>query len=104
MQRLLREAPAKHDICSASLPIALERIARDRSAEEQQIVEMRQLALRAGAADVVDAGRGCPSNFGNRIRIERRRETRRRAGLFWRDHHSAPSVGVSIVDVKVIEP
>jgi hypothetical protein len=29
-----------------------------RGAEEQQIVEMRQLALRAAAADVIDAGGG----------------------------------------------
>ena len=45
------------DVGAALLAIAFERIAADRGAEKQQIVEMRQLALGAEAADVVDAGR-----------------------------------------------
>ena len=52
------------------LAIALQRIARHRGAEEQQIVEMRQLALGAAAADIVDAGRrraaGSPTAYADR--------------------------------------
>ena len=53
------------DVGRAFLAIAFERIAADRGAEEQQIVEMRQLALGAAAADVVDAGRRGAADFGD---------------------------------------
>ena len=59
------------------LAIAFERIARDRRAQKQQIVEMRQLALRAATADVIDAGRGGAPDFGQRIIVEGRRKARR---------------------------
>ncbi len=48
---------------AALLAIAFERIAANRRAEKQQVVEMRNLALRAAAANVVDAGRGGAPDF-----------------------------------------
>ena len=45
LDRLLREAGAEPDIGAAFLAIAFERIAADRGAEKQQIVEMRQRRL-----------------------------------------------------------
>ena len=72
LDRLLRVARAEHDVGAAALAVAFERIARDRRAEEQEVVEMRQLPLRAGAADVVDAGgRGAP-DFRQRVVVEGR--------------------------------
>src|SRR5688572_18419257 len=53
----LRVACAKRHICAAALAITFERIAADRSAEEQQVVEMWQLALGTKPADVIDTGR-----------------------------------------------
>ena len=50
--------------------------------EKKQIVEMRQLALRPEAADVVDAGRGSAVDFGDGVLVERRRGTRRGRGAF----------------------
>ena len=70
---------AERHVGAAALAIAFERIAADRGAEEQQVVEMRQLALRAEAADVVDAGRGGAMDLGDGVRIECRRGARRRA-------------------------
>ena len=59
LDRLCGEARAEHGLRRALLAIALERIARQRCAEEQQVVEVRQLALGAEAADLVQArGRG----------------------------------------------
>ena len=55
------------DVGAALLAIAFQRIARHRGAEKQQIVEMRQLALGAAAADIIDAGRRGAADFGQRI-------------------------------------
>ena len=55
MDRLLGEAGPEPDIGGAFLAIALEGIARDRGAEKKQVVEGRQLALRAEAADLIEA-------------------------------------------------
>ena len=44
LERLLREARPEHDVRVAALAVALERIARHARAEEQQVVEVRQLA------------------------------------------------------------
>ena len=55
MDRLLGEAGAEPDVGGAFLAIALEGIAGDRGAEEEQIVEGRQLALGAEAADLIEA-------------------------------------------------
>ena len=51
-------AVAEHDVGAAALAVALQRVARHARAEEQQVVEVRQGALGAPAADVVDAGLG----------------------------------------------
>ena len=76
--RLLGVARAERHVGAALLAIALERIAADRGAEEQQVVEVRQLALRPEAADVVDAGRGGAMDLGNGVPVEGRRLARRR--------------------------
>ena len=54
LERLLGEARAEHDVGRAPLAVALERVAGDRRAEEEEIVEVRQAPLRAEPADVVD--------------------------------------------------
>ena len=51
----LREPRAEDDVGGAALAVALERIARDRRAEEEEVVEVREAPLRAEPADVVDA-------------------------------------------------
>src|ERR1043166_4840173 len=53
--RLLGEARPDGHFGRALLAIAFERIAADGSAEEQEIVEMRELALGPEPANVVDA-------------------------------------------------
>ena len=78
MDRLLGEARAEHHVGRAFLAIAFERIAADRGAEEQEIVEMRDLALGAEAANVIDAGRGGAVNLRDRMLVEGRRIARRR--------------------------
>jgi hypothetical protein len=45
MDRLLGEARAEPDVGRAFLAVAFQRIARDRRAEEQQVVEVRQVRL-----------------------------------------------------------
>ena len=55
LERLLGEAGAERDVRGAALAVALERVAGDARAEEEQVVEVRHAALRAEAADVVDA-------------------------------------------------
>ena len=64
LDRLLGKARAQDDIGAAFLAVAFKRIARDRGSEEQEIVEMREPALGAGSANVVDAGRRRPPDFG----------------------------------------
>ena len=77
--RLRGEAVAQHHLGAAPLAVALQRVAADRGAEEQQVVEMRERALRAGAADVVDAGRGRPTDLRHDLGGEGRRGARDRA-------------------------
>ena len=55
LERLLGVARAQRDGRVAALAVALERIARHARAEEQEVVEVGEAALRAEAADVVDA-------------------------------------------------
>ena len=71
MDRLLGEAGAEHHVGAAFLAIAFERIARDRGAEEQQVVEVRHPALGAGAADVIDAGLRGAMDLGDGMRDRR---------------------------------
>src|SRR5680860_772007 len=56
VDRLIGEAGAEPHIGRAFLAIAFERIAAHRGAEKQEVVEMRDLALGASAADVTEAG------------------------------------------------
>ncbi len=51
-------ARAEHGARGALLAVALERIARQRGAQEHQVVEVRDVALGAQAADLVQPGRG----------------------------------------------
>ena len=60
---LVGEARADRHIGRALLAIAFEGISADGSAQEQQIVEMRKLALGAGAANVVNASCCGTPNF-----------------------------------------
>ena len=71
--RFRREPGADHDVGRATLAVALQRVARHAGAEEQQIVEVRQLAFGAEAADVVDPLARCALDVGDRVAIERRR-------------------------------
>jgi hypothetical protein len=49
---------AEHRARAAAFAIAFERVARQRGAEEQQVIEMRYAALGAEAANLVQAGGG----------------------------------------------
>ena len=70
LDRSLREAGANGDPGAAFLAIAFERVARDRCPEEQEIVEMRQLAFRTGAANVIDAGDRGAADLRQRVVVE----------------------------------
>ncbi|MPM07838.1 hypothetical protein SDC9_54147 [bioreactor metagenome] len=88
LDRLLREARAEHHAGAAFLAIALERIARHRGAEEQQVVEMRHLPLRTAAADVIDAGRRGAPDLG--VDLGREGPAVARQGLGGLVHGSGP--------------
>jgi hypothetical protein len=70
LDRSLREAGANGDPGAAFLAIAFEWVARDRCSEEQEIVEMRQLALCTGAANVIDAGDRGAADLRQRVVVE----------------------------------
>ena len=70
MDRLLRETRAEHDVGRASLAIAFEGVTRHRGAEKQQVVEMRQFALGAKAADVVNALARRATDLVDRVAVE----------------------------------
>ncbi len=99
--RLLREARAEDDVRAATLAVAFERIARDRGAEEQQIVEVRQLALRAAAADVVDAGDRRAADLRQRVVVEGGGGPRRGRRVLV--GHGCISIRIGIVDIEVVE-
>ena len=82
VQRERGVAVAEHDVGAAALAVALQRVARHARAEEQQVVEVRQGALGAPAADVVDAGLGGALDGGDGGAVERRRlaQSRRISG------------------------
>src|SRR6202035_5506716 len=52
--RLCRETGAERQVGGAALAIAFERVARDRGAEQYEVVETRQRAQSAEAADLVE--------------------------------------------------
>ena len=68
----------KHDIGATLLSIALERIAADRCPQKKKVIEVRQLAFRTEAADVVDAGCSGAMNLRDRVSVEGCRLARRR--------------------------
>jgi hypothetical protein len=80
VDRLLGETGAEPDVGRAFLAVAFQRIAADRGAEEQQVIEMRQVALGATAADVIDARGGSTADFGVDSRGEGGRVARRGMG------------------------
>ena len=53
LDRLARESRPQHGPGHAFFAIAFQRVARQRCAEENQVVEMRHMAFRAKAADLV---------------------------------------------------
>jgi hypothetical protein len=69
VERLLRESRSDRDVGAAALAVALERVARDARAEEQQVVEVRQPPLGAEAADVVDALTRGALDLGDRVAV-----------------------------------
>ena len=70
---------AERDVRVAALAVALERVARDARAEEEQVVEVRHLALGAEAADVVDPLARGPLDLGDHVAVEERRLAQARA-------------------------
>jgi hypothetical protein len=70
LERLPREARPQRDACVAPLPVALERVAGDARAEQEQVVEVGQRALRAEAADFVDALARCALDLGDDGAVE----------------------------------
>jgi hypothetical protein len=66
---------------AAALAVALERVARDARAEEEQVVEVRQPPLRAETADVVDALTGRALDLGDRRSVEQVRLAQAPIGL-----------------------
>src|SRR5262245_65922493 len=67
LDRLLGETGSDGHVGRALLTIAFERIAADGGPQEKQIVEVRKLALRAEASNVIDCG--CLSGADVRIRV-----------------------------------
>ncbi|MNP06191.1 hypothetical protein D3C76_981640 [compost metagenome] len=63
VDRLLGEAVAEDHIGAALFPIAFQRVARHAGAQQQQIIEVRDLTLGATAADVIDASLGGALDF-----------------------------------------
>jgi len=72
VQGLLGKTGAEDDIGLAALPVPLERVARDARTEQQQVVEVRDPALGAAAADVVDALAGGALDLSDRRPVEGR--------------------------------
>src|SRR6476469_9051888 len=78
MDRLPGEAGAEHHVGRAFLPIAFERIAADRGADKQEIVEMWYFALRPKPTNIIDAGCRGAMNLCDRMLVEGRGDARRR--------------------------
>ena len=57
LDRLARKSRPQHGPGHAFFAIAFQRVARQRCAEENQVVEMRHMAFRAKAADLIEPGR-----------------------------------------------
>ena len=92
LERLLRVARPERDVRVAALAVALERVAGDARAEEEEIVEVRQLPLRAEAADVVDALARGPLDLGDHVAVEERRLAQARLPAV--AHQYAPALSI----------
>ena len=73
LERALGVAVAEHDVRVAALAIALQRVARDARAQQQEVVEVGEAALGAEAADVVDAFARGALDLGDDLAAEERR-------------------------------
>src|SRR5882757_2681544 len=78
MNRLLGESGSQDHIGRAFLAISFQRITRDGGAEKQQVVKMRKGTFCTGTANVINSGRRGTANFGQRMRVKRRRLARQR--------------------------
>src|SRR6266849_5224064 len=88
LDRLAREPRAEDNVRRALLAIALERVARDAGAEQEQVVEVRQAPLRAEAADVVDALARCALDLGDDCAVIEKRLAEGRI------HQYAPALSI----------
>ncbi|MNI70966.1 hypothetical protein D3C73_1268120 [compost metagenome] len=105
MDRLLGESVAENHIGAALLAIAFQRVTGNASPQQQQVVEVRQLALGAAAANVIDAGFGGALDFLDGQAIESGRLAQYRG--FWSSgiaHGLAPeSVRGGVIDFEVVQ-
>src|SRR5262249_21964194 len=92
LERLLREARSEDHVGGAALAVALERVARDRRTEEEKIVEVRQPALRAEAANVVDPFRRSALDLGDDGAVEEVRLAEVPAARLRRSHQYAAAL------------
>ena len=101
VQRVFGVPVAEHDVGVAAFAVALQRVARHRRAEEQQVVEVRQRPFGAPAADVVDAGFGGALDGGDGRPVEGGGLAQARGGPGRR--WCSSSVARGVVDVEVVE-
>ena len=90
LDRLRSVAIAERHCRIAGLAITLQRVAGNRGAEEQQVVEMRHFPFRAATANIVDSRRRRAPDLRHRVRIERVREAGQGAGSVFRGVHDRP--------------
>ncbi len=106
IQRLLGKTIAEHHVGAALLAVAFQRVARHAGTEQQQVVEVRQLALGAATANVVDAGFRSTLDFLNGQAIESGRLAQDWS-RFVADrvaHGNAPgSVRGGVIDFEVVQ-
>ena len=94
LERLLREPRAEDDVGRAPLAVALERIAGDGRAEEEEVVEVREPPLRAEAADVVDALGRRALDLGDDRAVEEVRLAEVPGALSGCGHQYAPALSI----------
>ena len=92
LERLLREPRPERDVRVAALAVALERVAGDARAEEEEVVEVRQLSFRPEATNVVDAFARGALDLGDHVAVEEGRLAE--AGLPAVAHQYAPALSI----------
>ena len=85
------------DVRVAALAVALERVARDARAEQEEVVEVRHAPLRAEAADVVDALARRALDLGDHVAVEEVRLAQVPGAA------RRPSVRARVVDLEGVE-